>query len=397
MIYFLCRYSKDDRFADKRFAIEFRRGKYYYYAPGVEDGKYFVTDQISQNTLSETLLFVDMAEIFNPDCHAKYTLIFSTPDPGGYDHFLRDSFGTKYTLPTWTEKELCFVNPNIVSWYDRFEKFGGVPGHVFAKDFSMQVLDNVVKEKGSSLLSTKFLKYGFRFIDSEVDYSIIHINPPRADDGKYIYSDVSIVYTFASDFIFRKLCEYYKECLLKEATALYNDDIHHACKTLGGASAANLFEKLCLWLAPVAGRTITCESLETNKDPMVVTIPKFEILPYNWKEEHNLLSGVLYQPTVSNMEFGNAFCVVLIDGVHVLIVFQFTVEEMHSVKANGLSVIYDAFTESVREKISRKMIIFVTPVDGILRTKQPPHTQSDEDVSLARNFEKWLYRHHLGP
>ena len=90
------------------------------------------------------------------------------------------------------------------------------------------------------------------------------------------------------------------------------------------------------------------------------------------------------------------------NGETILIVLQVTVAEMHPIKANGLTYIYHAFTESIRQQINRKIIVFVTPVDGKLRTKQPLHTQGrttfkrDQDIPAeAINFEQWVYRHRV--
>ena len=401
MIYFLCRYSKDDRFPDKRFAAEFEKGEYCYYRPAKEAGEYFFSEQIDKATLRDILLVVDMDDSTQPRVHAKYTLIFSSPNPKRYKHFIINSFGITYTLPTWTENELCLINPDVDIWYDQYEKLGGVARQVFRNISAVEVIDRLIKDKGDDIIA-KFLKHGFGWKDFEINYTLIHINPCRDSDGRYLYSDSNISYTFASDYVFRKLCDYHRDGLLAEAASLFNAGGDIACQKLGGASAGNLFEKLCLWLVPVAGRTITCESLETRENQFVAAIPNYEILNRTWKEEHNLVPGVLYQPAVSNMEAGDAFCVLLMNGETILIVLQITVAEMHPIKANGLTYIYHAFTESIRNQINRKIIVFVTPVDGKLRTKQPLHTQGrttfkrDQDIPAeAINFEQWVYRHRV--
>ena len=399
MIYFLCRYSRDDRFSDKRFAAEFHKGEYLYYSPAEVSGKYFFSRKISLHILQNILLVADMGEATEPKFNAKYTLIFSSPNPARSKKFIDKNYGTRYTLPTWTENELCLVKPDIESWYHRFVIFGGVARPVFWVKKTVQDLRNEIMSKGGDI-ATKFFKNGFGWVDTQMSYTLVHINPPRDAEDRYMYSDSNLVYTFASDFAFKELSEHYRIGLLAEAAALFNAGGDIACNTLGGASAGNLFEKLCLWLAPLAGSTISCVTLENNVDTFKFAVPKYEILNRNWKEEHNLVSGVLYQPSVSNMEAGDAFCVLLINGVYSLIVFQMTVAEIHPIKANGLTYIYHAFAESIKNQIVRKIVVFVTPIDGKLWTKQQIHTQGrtvfkrDQDIPIeARNFEQWVYRH----
>ena len=43
MIYFILTYSIDNRFLDKRFALEFNRGSYYYFIPTKVNGEYYMS------------------------------------------------------------------------------------------------------------------------------------------------------------------------------------------------------------------------------------------------------------------------------------------------------------------------------------------------------------------
>jgi hypothetical protein len=73
-----------------------------------------------------------------------------------------------------------------------------------------------------------------------------------------------------------------------------------------------------------------------------------QILPDSWKykagkqETERLNSDILYQPRISNLESGDAFCVISdpSDGTSLmLIVLQITVSKVHKVKSNGLNEI----------------------------------------------------------
>ena len=243
------------------------------------------------------------------------------------------------------------------------------------------------------------IKYGFDWLNSESSYSLVHFNPPRNTEDRYLYSDANVVCTFASDYVFRQLSSQHRMVLLTESAALFNAESDITCSRFGSASAGNLFEKLCLWLAPIADHTINCESMQdSERDSFTVAIPDSEILAHDWKEKRDLTSSeVLYQPVVSNMESGSAFCVLLIDNKYVLMVSQMTVAENHPINANGLTQIYYAFSETIRQQITRKIIIFVTPVGGKLYTTQPIRTTSTikNCHSAAENFEQWVCRHRV--
>ena len=78
MVYFLCRYSKDQRFADKRFALEFDR----YYEPTSAAGEYDVSQVCShQFPYDDVIVFSDIAAVSEPYVRAKWLLIFSSPSP----------------------------------------------------------------------------------------------------------------------------------------------------------------------------------------------------------------------------------------------------------------------------------------------------------------------------
>jgi predicted Rdx family selenoprotein len=143
----------------------------------------------------------------------------------------------------------------------------------------------------------------------------------------------------------------------------------------------------------------SCVSLKEGQAPLGdIKFPLQCLLQCQWKLRDNLLSNVLYQPQVSNLEAGDAFCLIKqADGTFMLIVLQITIAERHPVKVNGLKVIVNAYSEQMKANITRKIILFVIPVDGELRTCQPLHTQNNrfvEDAKLppeAKNFEQWAY------
>ena len=204
-------------------------------------------------------------------------------------------------------------------------------------------------------------------MNTENSYSLLHINPPMLLDGSISYMSRP-VHTFASDIVFQKLN---KSCEL----SWFNAGGGLASEKLGAASAGNhLFEKLCLWLVPLSGSTIRLGQKEDFGGE--IKLPRMKSLDYNWRDLKNLEEGFLYQPMISNLESGNAFCLVRHEeGLLTLVILQVTVGEKHPVKANGLKEIVRAFPESTRSLIARKVIIFVTPLDGKLNTVQALHSQ----------------------
>jgi hypothetical protein len=187
-----------------------------------------------------------------------------------------------------------------------------------------------------------------------------------------------------------------------EAKNWFNAGGGLASEKLGAVSAGHLFEKICLWLVPFAGRMISPVTLRQDQMALGdITLPQMQTLVCNWKELHNLQCNVLYQPLIANLESGDAFCLLQLVNEYSLIVLQVTVGEKHPVKANGLKEIFQAFPVDIKARITRKVIIFVTPMEGKLRTLQPLHNQDDKVMALAniphdaRNFEQWVYRHYI--
>lgn len=165
---------------------------------------------------------------------------------------------------------------------------------------------------------------------------------------------------------------------------LFNEGV--ASEVYGGGSAGNLFEKVVLWLKPIATKTITITSMvdgtETN-----ITLPGSEILPRYWKavgdRDGDLRHGVLYQPRIANPESGDCFCVVGREGDYVLVVLQMTVGRTHPIKVNGLRDIVLAYPMRIRNALVRKLLVFVTPVHSALNAQQPYHTK---DGKVAQRF-----------
>jgi hypothetical protein len=352
-------------------------------------------------------VITDISDETQPAYRAKWTLVFSSPNPKRYKEFMKGSLSRTYTLPTWSEQELMLVNANIGAWYERFVMCGGVARILFWDglfDDPMNSVHAALQAKGVAV-AEYFFKNGFGNVDPEKSYALLHINPPFSQElSRLWYEAPQPIHTFASDWVFQQLKSKFTTGLVTEATGWFNAGGGKiASEKLGAVSAGHLFEKICLWLVPFAGKTITPMSLSQQQAPLgSIVLPSMQSLPHDWKENGNLTCGVLYQPLISNLESGDAFCLLsLPNGGFCLVVLQVTVGEQHPVKANGLKCIFQAFRADLKEQILRKVIIFVTPNEGSLCTWQPLHNQNGKVMTSAnipleaRNFEQWVCRYHL--
>ena len=191
LIYFLYRYLHDDRFPDKRFALEFDREKYSYFeAVDPAKAEDFACFELSnKEILLEVLVLADIAAPVEPAWRAKHVFIFSSPNPLRHKQIMKIEPSYWFTMPTWNEKELEAVNPNTESWSERFETFGGVPRLVFSsKPRNRFLIDLALEEKGPSL-SEKFFKDELFSTDFLQVPMLVHANPPKLADGNFKYDD----------------------------------------------------------------------------------------------------------------------------------------------------------------------------------------------------------------
>ena len=399
LVYWIYRFLQDNRFPDKRFALEFESGTYCYFQPTAEATLFSCTQKYGNYLESnDFLLLCDITKPMEPFSRAKWTLIFSSPSPLRYKEILKNSPHFKYIMPTWSEQELMFVNIKIDVWYEDFVLFGGVPRYVFQSApgiSARKLLDRALADKDESIV-TEFFKFSFATIDSLQGYMLVHINPSISDDGEYDYTDT--VYSFASDFIFQNLMEKHNVAMLAGAVGMFNCGA--ASETNAAVSAGNLFEKICLWLKPLNGQRIVATSLSGVGDfDFMVPVERL-LLPHNWKTTADLPVNKLNLPRISNLESGDAFCVVGESANSFsLVVFQVTVGNSHPVKVKGLCDIWNAFPSNVKENIKRKVLVFVIPLHGSLDQLQRLITKKGEVANVvphvARDFEQYVYRYQI--
>lgn len=415
MIYFLYRYQTDSRFTDKRFALEFGHGRYHYFEAtatstskdGVATSSFMCSISVTRKEfpLNEVLVFADIGERRQPETRAKWTLIFSSPDPERFKDFMKGKPGYMFLLPTWSEDELLYANEHRNEWYGRFVVCGGVPRVVLWDGIGydpMNTLNQTLLDKGPRV-ADYFYKHGFGDIDAYKSYSMIHINPPFSPEkGRLLYEcDTGlIVRTFASNYVCQELTRMHSKGIITSLVELFNAGGGLASERLGGVSAGHLFEKICSWIVPLANQNITIDRFPPLSSlAMNISVPPWEILDSNWKDLKNHRIGVLYQPQISNLESGDAFGVIQNGTELILIVLQYTIDDNHPVKVNGLKNIVESYPQEIKDHMNRKLLIFVTPVDGKLQKVQPLHSQGGRVMtklpSEVKDFEQWVCRYFI--
>jgi hypothetical protein len=368
-----------------------------------DDGFSFVCNTLSYGLKSPLnfLVLCDISALSPPGSRAKWTCIFSSPNPVRFKEIIKNKPTRSYTLPTWNELELHFLGSNIADWYDAFALYGGVPRHIFgtASDFK-QPLDKALLFKGAKSADS-FFNFGFGGPDPDQSYVLVHINPPRTESGSYIYHGTP-VYSFASEAILQTFVELNTNKMFAKAIHLFNRGKPSA--VLGAGTAGICFEQLCLWLCPLQGKRMVASPLPK---PSVGTALYFHVpstramLSYDWKRTKSLEANLFYVPRVTNLTSADAFYLVegAESGEYTLVVLQITVAESHPVKAQGLLDIILAFPEKF--KITSKALVFVVNPSCLMQDAQKLTNLKGEELEEGsirlslRDFKQYIVRYKL--
>ena len=345
-------------------------------------------------TLSaEIPLFVDMQEPTLPKHHPGKVFIFSSFQPKRYKELTKEK--VEYTIPTWSECEYAAYLSFDHFWADRnFDRalhsnlvqhsvamYGGsfrnvvvavrdvLDGYVATIDVHVT---SALQSKGAGTAECVFVN-GFRGGDADISDVLIHRNPPVDDAGDYVYGGKPIVYTVASSRVFEKLLDFNSLQYSAKMKLKFNGGI------FSGGEDGKLFEYLCLNVFPFCGRSFDVVLLSNSNSTQNITVPTTKtILTPNWRTVM-LEQDVLYVPSHGTMESGDAFCLMIVQGVPSVIVFQITIAELHPVKMQGLRVISDRFSN-----VGQQYLVFVTPQNGKLCT---PQNLLTTESKVARNFD----------
>ena len=333
-------------------------------------------------------LFADMETDDAPTEHAGISLIFTSFRPSRFKEVTKN--GWRKVLHTWSAEEQAnfFHSQQFESEYGQdvaqraysnITFFGGsIRNNIQAaqsSEFPERCIDHAITLKGAQVCD-RFFKAGFGGAENDVSDVLVHRNPEKKLDGSYNYNAEPCAYSFASPYVLRRLLALNNNILVTDARNKYN------AGTFRGGDDGNEFELLCLHGFKISDVEFLAQPLTDGAQPKQVKFPAKRVLALNWREEVNnyLEANVLYIPPYGNLESGDAFCLIEINGRWTLVILQCTIAENHPVKQNGMKVIYDCYKKNLALTVDDTVIMFMIPLNGQLKTKQPVVTQKKGEV-----------------
>mmetsp|Transcript_19142 Transcript_19142/g.17363 ORF Transcript_19142/g.17363 Transcript_19142/m.17363 type:complete len:528 (+) Transcript_19142:25-1608(+) len=223
MIYFIYKFLNDKRFNEKRFAIEFSKGKYHTFIPTDNNQIFKYSEEWSHTIdIEKFMIFSDILDNVNPNSRATSQFIFSEPDPRRYIRIMKCKPNFQYILPTWSYDELELLNPDNDSWIKRYCLFGGVPRFIFSKEDPNAILDETIKII-QGRLAENLLKFGLDGLMSDDSYMVYHINPKWSDTLNDWDYEGPVNREFASNSMFMKLTESHNDLIISAAAEKFNN------------------------------------------------------------------------------------------------------------------------------------------------------------------------------
>jgi hypothetical protein len=396
IIYFIYRYLRDSRFANKRLAVEFSRDEYCYFLPSAEGAS---TDMYKITTkdllpFRDIVIISDFHDQTQPKVAAKFHYIFSSPDPSRFKEFMKRFFEKRrFTMPTWSFEELKYVNKAEKQWMTSYELFGGVPRLVFnSYEYNKGQLNLAIEAKGRDMIERMCQKGWLGGNDEDTDYLLLHIEPLyNESSGKYDYSGVTA--HLASAEVERRLFEEFTTGQANSLLAFFSSNgAQRSIASCGPTGACKLYEALVHKVFPFDGRNISLQPLRDKRSPYRQTqnetmqVPS-DIAVLSTSLEKTLLKPfVYYIPAKRDLESVYSFCIDKDrDGNYVLKLFQITVGESHSVNEKGIRDIYSAIRPDIRNQLTAIFLVFVTPVQNSMDLRE---TVSSEKVAVEERDDK---------
>lgn len=334
------------------------------------------------------VLFADMETADgSPTEHAGISFIFTSFRPSRFKEITKNRW--RKILPTWSwEEQADFFNSTQFEVeygkeagqraYNNIQFFGGairnnIRTTLLGKD-PARMLEDAILTKGE-LVCDRFFKAGFGGTEDVVSDMLVHRNPEKGVDNQYDYNAEPCAYSFASPYVLRRLLQLKDNMLATEARNKYS------AGTFRGGDYGCEFEFLCLHGFKISGVKFLALPLTDGAQETTVTFPAKQVLALNWREQERYLQAEVLPP-YGNLESGDSFCLIKINGRWTLVILQCTIAEHHPVKQNGVKIIRDCYLKNPELKIDDTVIMFMIPAKGKLKTKQLMVTQKKEEGVL---------------
>ncbi len=235
-LYIMFRILSDDLSPTQSCLFEYHKGEYQritllskIMSPNGDIEINVIVEENAKPDPTTDLILSDILSLDEPSGFAKWTLIFSSPNPLRYKESMKAPCNYSFTMPTWSEEELEAVNPSKNIWYNRFVRFGGVPCYVLWDGIGQDPERKLTKalndkEKGGKLVQN-FFNFDFGAIDVDDNDLLVHVNPPwNLEKNDWDYHE-EWVYNFASDEIFCALTRGCKESVFTAAIEYFNGGV----------------------------------------------------------------------------------------------------------------------------------------------------------------------------
>jgi hypothetical protein len=338
-------------------------------------------------------LFADLLTAAYPAPHDGVTLIFTSFQPKRYHEIKK--VGSIMIMPTWNKPEIDeyiysqpfkqdhnFNADQMKRIEEAVKMLGGVMRRCIrcgkGEENANDILGTALTSKGLEVCK-RYFEAGFGGDDTIISDVLIHRNPQINSEGKYMYNYTNCEFQFASKYVMDKIFKMDEDTFRIGAAKKFRNGNY------GGAADGKLFESLCLHTFPFSGELFTLEPLLNGSglNSITLRIPPKENLRKPLPVP--LQPDVLYLPSEDNFESADTFCVMDVDKVRTLIIIQVTIGPTHDVKANGIEKIYNFYNfdnnGTIHNTIDNTIIVFMTPKNGRLNSKQNITVNKKKDVS----------------
>lgn len=248
--------------------------------------------------------------------------------------------GWRKVMPTWSADEQAdlFSSAQFQSEhgkevaqraYENILYFGGSIGNnielaITGRNPKINI-DDAIINKGEYVCE-RFFNIG---VASTGDVSLnflVHRNPVMTGDVHDFDAEAG-AFSFASPYVLRRLLALNNNMPVSDARNKY------AVGTFRGGDDGSEFALLCLHGFKISDVEFHAQPLTDNAQPTKLKFPPKQVLALNWRQRENYLeANMLYIPPYGNVESGDGFCLMEINGRWTVVIIQCTIAENHPVK-----------------------------------------------------------------